>query len=255
MTEAANVKSLYLAWQGPNRMWFPVGRLDADATHNRYVFAYTKGALHAEKEVGFRALPPFPDFHEKYRAAELFPLFKNRVLDSSRKNFSEYLESLGLEHNDPIEILAVTGGERRTDNLEVFPRIVKDAAGAFSCRFFLHGLRYMSEEARARVMNLKSDEQLGVSIELTNPVTRVGIQLTTRPDYHFIGWTPHYLVPDLINATAAMDMIAARVVRVNVDDVPLNRRVLIEFSGKLPKEVTPMSGPQFQLIDGARAAA
>lgn len=255
MTEAPNVKSLYLAWQGPNRMWFPVGRLDADVAHNHYVFGYTKGALRAEREVGFRALPPFPDLHEEYEAKELFPLFKNRVLDSSRRNFSEYLESLGLEHNDPIEILAVTGGERRTDNLEVFPRIVKDAAGEFSCRFFLHGLRHMSEEARARAMSLKPNEQLGVSIELTNPVTKLGIQLTTRPDYHFIGWTPHYLVRDLLGATSAMDMIAAKVVRVNMDDVPLNRRVLIEFSGKLPKEVTPMSDPQFQLINQSRAAA
>lgn len=249
------MNSLYLAWQGPDRKWFPVGRLDADVSRNHYRFGYTNGALHAEQSVGFRPLPAFPDFSKAYESSELFPLFKNRVLDSNRKDFDEYLRSLGLEHNDPIEILAVTGGERRTDNLEVFPKIVKDEAGAFVCRFFLHGLRHMSEEARARATTLKEGDQLGVSVELTNPVTRVGIQLTTRPDYYFIGWTPHYLVLDLLKATSAVDLISAKVVRVNMDDVPFNRRVLIEFSGKLPKEVTPMSDPQFQLIKPWRSAA
>ena len=238
-------------------MWFPVGRLDADVTRNRYLFGYTNGALKAEKDVGFRPLPAFPNFRQAYEASELFPLFKNRVLDPHRRDFGEYLESLGLEHNDPIQILAVTGGERRTDNLEVFPRIVKDETGAFRCRFFLHGLRHMSDEARARAATLKVGDRLGVSIELTNPVTGVGIQLTTsNPDYIFIGWTPHYLVLDLIKATSAFDQITATVVRVNTDDgVPPNRRVLIEFSGKLPKEVTPMSDPQFQLITPTRTAA
>lgn len=249
------MKSLYLAWQAPDRKWFAVGRLDADVANDRYLFGYTKGALHAEKAVGFSPLPAFPDFRAAYEASELFPLFKNRVLDPNRKNFSEYLQSLGLEHNDPIEILAVTGGERRTDNLEVFPRIVKDEAGAFVCRFFLHGLRHMPEEARVRATSLKAGDQLGVSVELTNPATRVGIQLTTRPDYYFVGWTPHYLVADLLKATSAVDLIGAKVVLVNMDDVPLNRRVLIEFSGKLPQEVTPMSDAQFQLITPSRAAA
>jgi hypothetical protein len=241
------MKSLYLAWQGPNRQWFPVGRLDADSSDGRFQFGYTKGALSAERAVGFKPLLAFPDFEGAYESGELFPLFKNRVVDPNRKNFAEYLESLGLEHNDPIEILAVTGGERRTDSFEVFPRIVKDAEGSFTCRFFLHGLRHMNEEARQRATSLKPGDQLGVSIELTNPATRVGIQLTT-PDYYFLGWTPHYLIADLIRATSDVNLISAKVVRVNMDDVPFNRRVLIEFSGKLPEDVVPMSQPDFQLI-------
>ncbi len=247
------MKSLYLAWQAPNRQWFPVGRLDAGIADGQYRFGYTKGALEAEESVGFRPLPAFPDFRASYESLELFPLFKNRVLDPNRKNFDEYLASLGLEHNDPIEILAVTGGERRTDNLEVFPRIVKEVDGSFKCRFFLHGLRYMPEESRTRALMLRQGEQLGVSVELTNPATKVGIQLTTR-DYYFVGWTPHYLIADLIKATADVEMITAQVVRVNADDVPPNRRVLIEFCGKLPADVIPMSGPAFQLIK-PRAAA
>src|SRR5882724_9082523 len=129
------MKSLFLAWQAPTRAWFPVGRLDADVSANRYAFSYTKGALQAQSAVGFDALPAFPDLRRRYESSELFPLFQNRVLDPGRKDFKEYLASLDLnESSDPIEILAVSGGRRQTDSLEVFPKIEKQSDGSFACR-------------------------------------------------------------------------------------------------------------------------
>jgi hypothetical protein len=141
------MKSLFLAWQAPNRAWFPVGRLDADVAEHHYHFGYTKGAVQAEHAVGFRPLPAFPEFDRTYESSDLFPLFQNRVLDPGRKDFAAYLASLDLPPSsvDPIEILAVSGGERQTDNLEVFPRIESRPDGAFRCRFFLHGWRHMSK--------------------------------------------------------------------------------------------------------------
>src|SRR5687767_3757514 len=98
--------SLFLAWQAPApaRAWFPVGRLDADLKKHLYEFRYIQGALRAQKQVGFRPLAAFPDLRTRYRASELFPLFKNRVLDPSRKDFADYLRSLDLDpaHSDPI---------------------------------------------------------------------------------------------------------------------------------------------------------
>ena len=90
------MKSLFLAWQAPNRAWFPVGRLDADVAQHRYHFGYTKGAQQAEQAVGFKPLPAFPDFERTYESSELFPLFQNRVLDPGRKDFAAYLASLDL---------------------------------------------------------------------------------------------------------------------------------------------------------------
>jgi hypothetical protein len=244
------MKSLFLAWQAPNRMWYPVGRLDAARDH--YFFGYTKGALQAKEEVGFGALPAFPNLKERYESTELFPLFKNRVLDPNRKNFADYLESLGLTQSDPIEILSVTGGERQTDSLEVFPKIEKAADNSFRCRFLIHGLRHLSSAAQARAFLLRPGEQLGVSVELNNPKTQVAILLTTRPDYQFVGWAPHYLVSDLLLAIAQRPLVTAEVVRVHQDSVP-NRRVLVEFGGTLPDKFEPMSGKAFQLIKpGAR---
>jgi hypothetical protein len=243
------MRTLFLAWQAPNRAWFPVGRLDADVPGHDFRFGYTKGARQAAREVGFTPLPSFPEFERRYESSELFPLFQNRVLDPGRKDFANYLASLDLAPttNDPIEILSVSGGARQTDSLEVFPRIEPGADGAFVCRFFLHGWRHMPEAARARALALQPHQELGISLELTNPADPAAIQVTTR-DYAFVGWTPRYLVSDLLQAISKKPHLAARVVRVNAADVPANRRVLIELSGMLPPGFQPMSSEPFQLL-------
>ena len=54
---------------------------------------------------------------------------------------------------------------------------MKDRDGSFSCRFFLHGWRYVSPGAAVRLERLKSGEELYVTLELTNPAHRA-----RRPD-------------------------------------------------------------------------
>lgn len=244
-----SVKSLFLAWQAPNRLWFPVGRLEADNAQPLFVFEYTKGALKAHDAAGFEPLVAFPEFGRRYESPELFPLFKNRVLNPHRKDFLAYLQTLDLDpaHPDPLQILAISGGERQTDSFEVFPKIEKNPDNSFCCRFFLHGLRHVSEDAKRRALSLKAGEPLRVSLELNNPATGLAIQLTTD-DYHFIGWTPRYLVSDLLGAMVECPKVEGRVVRVNDLGVPLSRRVLIELSGSFPASFEPMSGSDFQAI-------
>lgn len=102
----------------------------------------------------------------------------------------------------------------------------------------------MSEEARQRALSLGPQEPLGVSIEMNNPTNGFAIQLSTK-DYHFLGWTPRYLVPDLLRAIAESPLVEAKVIRVNDLGTPLNRRVLIELSGRLPANFEPMSSSEF----------
>ena len=202
--------------------------------------------------IGFKPLPAFPNLRERYEASELFPLFKNRVLDPNRRDFADYLRSLDLDprHSDPIAILAVSGGERQTDNFEVFPKIEKGKNNSFTCRFFLHGLRHASANAQRRGFQLNALEPLQVSLELNNPATGPAIQLTTR-DYEFLGWAPRYLVSDILKAIVTSPEIAANVVRVNEVGVPLNRRILIELSGTLPANFEPMSGKDYRVLSQA----
>jgi hypothetical protein len=246
--------SLFLAWQAPadcamSRAWFPVGLLDAGLDHSpRYRFRYTQGARNAQEAVGFQPLPAFPEFERAYESDELFPLFRNRVLSSKRRDFEDYVHWLSLDPEkaakDPIMILAASGGARATDNLEVFPKVRVDGEGHFRIRFFLHGLRHLPTDSVARASELRADEALRVSVELNNPATRIAVTLHTE-DYRMVGWAPRYLVDDLVRCVPHAPEIAAHVVQVNPPPAPVNQRVLVEYRGRTPGEAEPMSTPDF----------
>jgi hypothetical protein len=246
------MRSLFIAWQTPSasRAWFPIGRLDADISTAEYAFAYTQGAVAAKEKGEFSPLLAFPDMQRRYESRELFPLFKNRVLDPKRKDFAEYVGWLALDpsHRDPIEILSLTGGERQTDSLEVFPKLEKAADNTFRCRFFLHGSRHTRAESQARLLQLIEGEQLHVAVELTNPVTRLAVQLQTQ-DYAHLGWAPRYLVEDICQAASGGSCdVNARVIRLNTAEAPENRRLLVELAGCFKDNYEPMSSPSFTLV-------
>lgn len=236
-------QTLFLAWQDnrQTRAWFPVGRLDA---LEDYSFRYVRGAERAKKEANFAPLLDFPQMDVDYRSKELFPLFANRVMSPNRPDFADYMRSLNLDETaKPIEILSVSGGQRETDSYEVFPKLVKRKDGSFNCRFFLHGTRHLKKHFQERVLNLSSGEVLSVSLELTNPVTGVGVQIMTK-DYEMIGWAPRYLVNDLTKAMAeSHGEYEVKVAQVNKED-PSKQKVLVEMKS-LWKDHEPMSGGDF----------
>lgn len=245
------MSTLFVAWQAPSptREWFPIGRLDASTKRRDYVFRYTHGALHARDRAGFEPLIAFPDFDRRYEADELFPLFKNRILEPNRKDFAEYLRWLDIDpaNADPIEILGLTGGERQTDSLEVFPKIQKLLDGTVRCRFFLHGLRHVSAAARARAEVLEEGESLQVAIEVNNPATTYAVQLQTT-DCHMIGWAPRYLVDDLRAALLERSTIRATVRRINRSGAPFAKRVMVELCGGVPSAFEPMTSDEYVVL-------
>jgi hypothetical protein len=245
------MSTLFVAWQArdTSRAWFPIGRLDASTANKEYVFRYTRGALRAHERAGFEPLVAFPEFERRYESTELFPFFENRVLDPRRKDFAEYLGWLALDpaSADPIEILSLTGGERQTDSLEVFPKVNKLPDGSFNCRFFLHGLRHVSAAGRERAEHLKPGEALQVAVEVNNPATGLAVQLQTG-DCHILGWAPRYLIQDLCAAIAEHARIEAKVTRINRIEAPSARRLLIELKGGLPSHVEPMAADEYEVL-------
>lgn len=244
-----NEQTLFLAWQDQeaSRRWFPVGRLDVDRDKSRYRFRYLRGAKEAKAKAKFKPLPDFPQFERDYQSHQLFPVFRNRVMPSGRPDFETYLEQLGLDANrdDPVTILAVSGGRRVTDEFQVFPKLQSDKDGTFSCRFFVHGSSHVSEAAQKRLEKLQTGERLNVALELTNPATGLAVQIQTT-DYFMIGWAPHYLVDDLAMAIArAPGKFEAEVVRLNARPAPSRLRLLIGFRGVWPANYSPMSSKQF----------
>ena len=249
--------TLYLAWQhAPSRRWFPVGRLvrrQCDA--GEFEFAYVQGAREAETRAGFRAIPEFPNFEQRYRASELFSTFRNRAMNASRVDRAEYLHQLGLDAQkaDELEELSVSGGRSYSDSYEVFPGIEPDPDGKFRMRLVVHGLRHLNAQAVEAVQALRTDDDLGIALELDNPVTTFALLVHTR-NYQTLGWLPRYIA-DGIHEIADWKSLAAKVSVARVNPcAPLSQRLIVNFSGRLPIGVNPMRDlPQFQLIRSAGA--
>lgn len=246
-----NQRTLFLAWKDKvnGRQWFPIGRLDA-GSRPKYRFRYIGGVRRAQEEAGFPLLMDFPDLERDYRAQELFALFRNRVINPRRPDREEYLRRLDLPTQaDPFEVLSTSGGYRVTDAYEVFPKLEKAADGSFKCRFFLHGWRHVNADAKNRLESLMPEEELYVTVELTNPASGLAVQIQTT-DYHMIGWAPRYLVGDLARAmTERPRAYAAKVVRINPVPAPAKQRVLIEMRGKWDG-YEPMEGDDYQPVVG-----
>ena len=245
-----STKTFFLAWEShsDDHQWFPIGRLDADVEQPEYRFRYTKGSIHAKKQAGLTPLLNFPDFTRDYRSTRLFSMFQNRIMRPVRPDFPQYLHQLGLQGGShPIDILAANGGRRVTDSFEVFPKLVNDGDGRYKCRFFIHGARYMNDEAQRRIERLRDSETLTVATELNNSLNEPAIQIQTS-DRHIIGYAPRYLAEDLAATSASTD-VKVRVVRVNPVPAPWSRRVLVEMVGHWDGH-EPMSGPDYQpLVD------
>ena len=240
-------QTLFLAWEDKaSRQWFPVGRLDADVERPLYRFRYTGGARRARIDAGFPLLLEFPSLDRDYVASELFPVFRNRIMNSRRPDLDDHLEALDLPRGaDPIEILASNGGQRVTDAYEVFPRIERDDDGSFSCRFFLRGWRHVSEAGRDRLNRLEAGERLHVTPEPAPPFRGYAGRIRTQDD-HMIGSAPRYLDSDLATAMAERPSeYAAHVVRLNPHPTPSTHRLLIELRGSW-SGYEPMRGPDYR---------
>ena len=249
--------TLYVAWQHPaSRRWFPVGRLVRHkSSTEEFEFAYVHGAKDAERLAGFRRIPGFPDLEQRYHASELFPTFRNRIMNTSRIDRPDYLHQLGLDEAkcDELAELSVSGGQSHTDSFEIFPGIEPDADGRFSTPLTVHGLRHRNPEAIAAVQKLRAGDRLQVAIELNNPVTKLGI-LVCSQDYYILGWLPRFISEGILQCTDWASLEPEVVVAQVNQHAPLSQRLLVDFTGWLGPGATPMQDlEQYQPIVGPRA--
>jgi len=250
------MRTFFVAWQSPDnrRGWYPVGRLDAAGKDGPFTFRYLAGALRAQHEAGFGQLVSFPRRDVVYESTELFPLFANRVLSPTRpetRSLQELLRSTG-EVLDPLELLALAGGLRQTDHLEIFPALKADREGHFRTRFFVHGLRHLPESSRERVNRLREGEVLGVSLETTNPATCFAVQIQSE-DYMMLGWAPRYLVQDLGGCLLASGCdLRCQVVKVNPNQNAPHWKLLVQLEGFVLPGAQLMASGDYAVLDMAR---
>lgn len=218
------MRKLFLTWQDKkSRKWFPIGQLTFDG--KIYSFFYIKGALDAQAAAGFQPLVSFPDFREVYESDELFPMFANRVMPSSRPEYQQTIEFLSLpqDSHDSLAFLARSGGAKVTDNFEIFcyPKMEN---GKFHLHFFAHGLRYLPQCSIERISKMQREDRLLLAHDFQNPFEPGALLLRTH-DNLIVGFCPSYLLDDM-NKMRREDEIEVCVERVNNESAPLQFRLM-----------------------------
>lgn len=239
-------KTLFLAWKDPiSPNWFTIGRLTFDK--NIYQFVYTQGVKEAEEKCAFTPLLSFPRLNEVYTSTYLFPVFANRVMSRSRPDYSSFIEWLDLPDggDDPLEILARSGGERVTDTFAVFPDPEVDKEGQYNLYFFSQGLRHLPSSAIDRIDRFEAGETLWLAREFHNPYEDRAL-ISNTGDRYIVGYCPRYLLAEVFELLPHDVNLKVRVERVNKPTTPFQFRLLCKLSIHALDDFRPFSSRQYQ---------
>ncbi len=217
MTTLLRTDRLLVSRQDPKtRGYVRVGTLGFDG--EQYTFTYDEAAT--------RALPGLP-LGRTHTSEALFPIFAERVMDPRRPEKAETLEHLGLAAEaGPFEVLAVSGGGRTGDTYELTPL---PQPGSVSLPFLVHGVRYLTDQERASIDDLRPGDRLSVRQDPGNPVN-VRALLVTQDGVR-LGYVPDPLL-DYVHDIIATDY-ELLVERVNPPEAGLHLRLLVRLRGQL----------------------
>lgn len=232
---------LLVVWQQPStRAMIPVGVLRFDG--ETYTFEYLRNVVDIEE---FRPLLGFRDLTTTYRSEELFPLFRERVLDQTRPDFVRVLDELSLDPASatPWEQLVRSGGSSEGDTLQVTPFPYESPEG-WTCTALAAGVRYLAKktvetadgrtrlysdvELEALLGSLTTGQPLRVIAEIGNDYD-VDAQLFFTEHDEPVGYLPDWLAkltaPRLNDGTS----VRAVVERVNGISSGWHLRVLVSL--------------------------
>jgi len=243
------MKTLFVAWQQPiSREWIPVARLEHE--NGRFRFSYTRGVFRAQNFL------PFNRMHQLdaiYESTSIFPLFANRIISKSRPEFKDYLRWLGLDtaSDDPLSILALTGGIRGTDSIEIFEPPSINENTVLELSFFVRSLSHMPKEAISHIGGLNPGDKLYLMRDCQNDFDENAVALRTGSQPFFIGFCPKYYAQDLNNLLSIESTDLQATVKSVNRDAPLNMRLLCHVSAKVPLDFVPLTETDdFKCIEG-----
>ncbi len=229
---------LFVAWQQPDsREWIPVAKLEH--VNGIYSFTYTQGVFRAKQ---FRPFSGMSYLDAVYESPQLFPLFANRLISKSRPEFKDHLRWLGLPEaiDSPMEMLALTGGIRNTDSIELFQPPVVIAGRQYNLDFFVRSLSHMPKAAIERIGDMAAGEKLCLMNDSQNDFDRLAIALRSNKPAFMLGYCPKYYAKALGVLLANSESgLNARVKCVNLD-APLNMRLLCSVTAAVPHDFTPL---------------
>ena len=237
---------LYLAWQDPkDRHWTPVGRLSFDG--KTYRFVYTKGVKRAPNFLPFGRML---NLETIYESQELFPLFANRLLSKTRPEYHYFLDWVNVrqDEDDPLLLLARTGGVRETDSLAIFACPERRNDGTYHMHFFSHGIRYLPHQVIGTIDALSAGDRLFLMPDPQNPYDRFALALRTAPPATLVGYCPRYFNRDFL-ALLEADPSNTKVIVERVScDAPMQLRLLCSISAPWPEQFQACSGEDYEAL-------
>lgn len=216
-------RALILVWQNPaSRRFTKVGQLDS-LPESRFAFHYFPEIADVKD---FVPLDEFPSLNHAYVSDEVPAFFANRILSAERRGYNKYLTWLGIEQVDgsaiPFEFLARSGGGRATDTFHVVDLPIKGST-TFTSRFFISGIRYLSDAARI-LGEIHDGSALTLELDEANEANPKAVLIDTV-DGSKIGYVPDWLCQDIHGLIKDGWALTAVAERVN-PDAPAHVRVL-----------------------------
>jgi len=243
------MRELFLAWKEPRkREWIVVGKLwEKD---KKYYFAYTKGVKKAQKSGNFNEFGVMQDIDKVYVSDELFPIFKNRILNRSRPEYRSYLKWLGFEKEaSPLEELSRTNGLRATDSLQLFEK-PKPINNQFIIYFFSHGIRHLPLTYQDRIKSLKEGEELFILKDVQNRYDKFALALRTDDPVEIVGYIPRFYTKDI---NRLMKLNGNKEIKVNIEkinmDAPKQFQLLCKIETYWSKNFNSCEDENFQLVE------
>lgn len=168
----------------------------------------------------------------------------------SRPDYQDYIQWLNIpeERDDPIAILARSGGRKATDTFEVFPSPESNENGLYYIHFFVHGLRYMPECSVEKVKQLQPEERLYLTHDFQNPYDSKALLLLTE-ERHNLGYCPRYLAEDIFEILKQTpESVSVRVERINPAPTPIQFRLLCNMTAQWHDSFSPFSRQIYQPV-------
>jgi hypothetical protein len=168
----------------------------------------------------------------------------------SRPDYQDYIQWLNISQNEdePMTILARSGGRKATDTFELFPCPESNKDGVYQIHFFVHGLRYMPPDSIERIKHLQSNERLYLTRDIQNPYDLKALLLRTE-ECHSIGYCPRYLAADIVEVLQQKPQsVCACVERVNPAPTPIQLRLLCSMTIEGNNNFAPFNSQDYQSI-------
>lgn len=236
------MKIVYILWQDKSyagRMWHPVAKLTQDNLGS-YSLNYTKGANNPR----FQPFPRMLDKNRTYYSEELFSFLKNRIPPASRPEHESLFQWCNLQSSSSyLELLAVSGGEKTTDNYRIIS-VPEEINGLYSNTFFVSGIRYLSPAEKQEIDNFQTNQIIDFHFEDDNINDPKAVLLFEKNKPSTVGYYPRYLTDDLRALSSNDANTLIKVIKVN-HDAPEQFKLLCQTIAKWPKNFKPCTQDEY----------